>query len=146
MWPDSNVNRKFSQKTMCFFCMWRNSFFFLFSIENKSILATMLPSTKLFKTINCPFYEVDTESCNRPYCHFNHAKPGTYECVVVFCQYIPKSWMTLWICLSYCTESVWYIFRNTPRFIKTHCWPTNCSHLKTIDTCLHTNTKAHTWG
>ncbi|XP_012063999.1 PREDICTED: RNA exonuclease 1 homolog [Atta cephalotes] len=32
----------------------------------------MLPSTGYFKTINCPFY--DGGSCDRPYCHFKHAK------------------------------------------------------------------------
>ncbi|TGZ46835.1 RNA exonuclease 1-like protein [Temnothorax longispinosus] len=34
----------------------------------------MLPSTGYFKTINCPFY--DGGSCDRPYCHFKHAKRG----------------------------------------------------------------------
>lgn len=38
----------------------------------------MLPTTKLFKAIDCPFYDATkSEACNRPYCHFNHAKPGT---------------------------------------------------------------------
>ncbi|XP_014468903.1 PREDICTED: RNA exonuclease 1 homolog isoform X2 [Dinoponera quadriceps] len=32
----------------------------------------MLPSTGYFKTINCPFY--DSGSCDRPYCHFKHAR------------------------------------------------------------------------
>ncbi|XP_051157273.1 RNA exonuclease 1 homolog isoform X2 [Leptopilina boulardi] len=32
----------------------------------------MLPSTGYFKTINCPFYE--SGSCDRPYCHFKHAR------------------------------------------------------------------------
>lgn len=34
----------------------------------------MLPSTGYFKTINCPFYE--SGSCDRPYCHFKHARKG----------------------------------------------------------------------
>ncbi|XP_011345897.1 RNA exonuclease 1 homolog isoform X2 [Ooceraea biroi] len=32
----------------------------------------MLPSTGYFKTINCPF--CDSGSCDRPYCHFKHAR------------------------------------------------------------------------
>lgn len=32
----------------------------------------MLPSTGYFKAINCPFYH--SGSCERPYCHFRHAK------------------------------------------------------------------------
>ncbi|XP_026332070.1 RNA exonuclease 1 homolog [Hyposmocoma kahamanoa] len=32
----------------------------------------MLPSTGYFKGINCPFY--DSGLCERPYCHFRHAK------------------------------------------------------------------------
>ncbi|XP_072756864.1 uncharacterized protein [Anoplolepis gracilipes] len=32
----------------------------------------MLPSTGYFKTINCPFF--DSGSCERPYCHFKHAR------------------------------------------------------------------------
>lgn len=36
--------------------------------------SVMLPSTGYFKTINCPFY--DGGSCDRPYCHFKHARRG----------------------------------------------------------------------
>ncbi|XP_059612326.1 RNA exonuclease 1 homolog isoform X2 [Phlebotomus argentipes] len=32
----------------------------------------MLPSTGLFKSINCPFFT--TDSCSRPYCHFRHSR------------------------------------------------------------------------
>lgn len=42
----------------------------------------MLPTKKLFKTIDCPFYDATkSESCARPYCHFNHPKPGMYNIV-----------------------------------------------------------------
>lgn len=34
----------------------------------------MLPSTGLFKAINCPYYDAGT--CLRPYCHFRHTKKG----------------------------------------------------------------------
>ncbi|XP_055381056.1 RNA exonuclease 1 homolog isoform X2 [Condylostylus longicornis] len=33
----------------------------------------MLPSTGLFKSIACPYYD-SQKSCTRPYCHFKHAK------------------------------------------------------------------------
>jgi hypothetical protein len=49
-------------------------------------IATMLPSTGYFKTINCPFY--DSGLCERPYCHFRHVKRGvflyTYLFVAIF--------------------------------------------------------------
>ncbi|XP_012227272.1 RNA exonuclease 1 homolog isoform X2 [Linepithema humile] len=41
----------------------------------------MLPSTGYFKTINCPFY--DNGSCDRPYCHFKHARRDTGSTVGV---------------------------------------------------------------
>ncbi|XP_055679057.1 putative exonuclease GOR [Lutzomyia longipalpis] len=33
----------------------------------------MLPSTGLFKSINCPFFSA-TDSCSRPFCHFKHVR------------------------------------------------------------------------
>lgn len=36
----------------------------------------MLPSTKSFKNINCPFFDADGEICTRPYCHYRHSKSG----------------------------------------------------------------------
>ncbi|XP_059051972.1 RNA exonuclease 1 homolog [Achroia grisella] len=39
----------------------------------------MLPSTGYFKGINCPFY--DSGLCERPYCHFRHAKRETQNTV-----------------------------------------------------------------
>ncbi|KAJ6637931.1 RNA exonuclease 1 like [Pseudolycoriella hygida] len=37
----------------------------------------MLPSTGLFKAINCPFFDADT--CLRPFCHFRHTKKADNE-------------------------------------------------------------------
>uniref|UniRef100_A0A6B2EG46 Putative rna exonuclease 1 n=1 Tax=Phlebotomus kandelakii TaxID=1109342 RepID=A0A6B2EG46_9DIPT len=37
----------------------------------------MLPSTGLFKSINCPFFASD--SCSRPFCHFKHSKKDETE-------------------------------------------------------------------
>lgn len=42
------------------------------SAESSDESVIMLPSTGYFKTINCPFY--DGGSCDRPYCHFKHAR------------------------------------------------------------------------
>lgn len=76
----SYATEMFTQN-MCLLCMWLNNFnesnliFLAIFFTN----AKMLPSTKLFKTINCPFYEADSDSCSRPYCHFNHVKPGMYQ-------------------------------------------------------------------
>ncbi|XP_055696931.1 RNA exonuclease 1 homolog isoform X2 [Phlebotomus papatasi] len=37
----------------------------------------MLPSTGLFKSINCPFFASD--SCSRPFCHFKHSRKDEAE-------------------------------------------------------------------
>lgn len=38
----------------------------------------MLPSTGLFRGINCPYYENVEIGCKRNFCHFKHAnKKGT---------------------------------------------------------------------
>lgn len=38
----------------------------------------MLPSTQIFKTIDCPFFDETNDNCHRPYCHFRHIVKGMY--------------------------------------------------------------------
>lgn len=48
----------------------------------------MLPSTGLFKAINCPFYDADT--CLRPFCHFRHTKKGNLSQLIVLFHRLMK--------------------------------------------------------